>query len=309
MPKFSRPTKDQLATLSTMERAAFEIGDFSSRYLTLPAMAWNTVVMGAMLYATAGRRLRTHGIENLAKLEAPERVLIVCNHRTFFDFFVIAAIVFWRTKLSHRIIFPVRSSFFYDHPLGPLVNGAMSGMRMFPPVLRSESVRRRATFNEYSIQRTVEELRVPGTVMGLHPEGTRSKDADPYKLLRARGGVGRVALESPHARIIPAFVLGMGNDLPKEFGNNFFRAEETRIDAFFGPEILLDDLRMLPQSPQTARRASERMLDAIRDLGEQHRALAASVASGASRAERDDREERDERAEPANRVAQRREPN
>jgi 1-acyl-sn-glycerol-3-phosphate acyltransferase len=271
MARFSRPNQEQLAALTPVERAAFEIGDFSSRFLSVPAMAWNTVVMGAMLYATAGRRLNTHGLEHLSKFRAPERVLIVCNHRTFFDFFVITAVVYWRTKLSHRILFPVRSSFFYDNPIGPVVNAAMSGMRMFPPVLRGESIRRRATFNEYSIRRTVEELTVPGTVMGLHPEGTRNKDDDPYKLLRARAGVGRIALESPQARIIPAFVLGMGNNLPKEFGNNFFRANETRIDAFFGPEILLDDLRMLPASPQTARRASERMLDAIRDLGEAHK--------------------------------------
>ncbi len=71
----------------------------------------------------------------------------------------------------------------------------------------------------------------------------------------------------------------MGNDLPKEFGNNFFRAEETRIDAFFGPEILLDDLRMLPPSPQTARRASERMLDAIRTLADEHKAKVGAPVS------------------------------
>lgn len=278
MSRFSRPTKEQLATLTPVERAAFAVGDFSARYLSVPAMAWNTVVMGAMLYATAGRRLQTHGLENLSKFRAPERILIVCNHRTFFDFFVITAVVFWRTELSHRILFPVRSSFFYDNPIGPVVNAAMSGMRMFPPVLRGESVRRRATFNEYSVKRTIEELTVPGTVMGLHPEGTRNKHDDPYKLLRARAGVGRIALESPQARIIPAFVLGMGNDLSKEFGHNFFRARDTRIDALFGPEILLDDLRMLPPSPQTARRASERMLDAIRALADSHRAMSASRA-------------------------------
>ena len=273
MARFSRPTKEQLGALTPIERVAFEVGDFWSRYLAVPSKAWNTVVMGSMLYATAGRRLHIHGLEHLAKYENPERVLIVCNHRTFFDFFVISAVVFWRTKLSHRIIFPVRSSFFYDHPLGPIINGAMSGMRMFPPVLRGENLRRRATFNEYSVQRSIEELKIPGTVMGLHPEGTRGTSEDPYKLLRARAGVGRIALSSPEARIIPAFVLGMGNDLPKEFGNNFFRADETRIDVFFGPEILLDDLRMLPQSTQTARRASERLIESIADLGEQHRAM------------------------------------
>lgn len=273
MARFSRPTKEQLAALSRMERVSFEIGDFWSRHLVVPAKAWNTVVMGSMLYATAGRRLNIHGLENLSRFENPDRVLIVCNHRTFFDFFVITAVVYWRTKLSHRILFPVRSSFFYDHPLGPFINAAMSGMRMFPPVLRGDSVRRRATFNEYSVQRSIEELEQPGTVMGLHPEGTRGTGDDPYKLLRARAGVGRIALASPTAHIVPAFVLGMGNDLPKEFGNNFFRAEETRIDVFFGPEIRLDDLRMLPQSAQTARRASERLIEAIGELAEKHRAM------------------------------------
>ena len=204
---FTRPTKDQLATLTPMERAAFEIGDFWSRYLVVPSKAWNTAFMGFMLWATSGRRLHVHGIEHLAKFKNPDRVLIVCNHRSFFDFYVITKIVFFHTHLSHRIIFPVRSSFFYDHPLGPFVNAAMSGMRMFPPVMRSESVRRRATFNEYSVQRSVEELNTPGTEMGLHPEGTRIKNADPYKLLRARGGVGRIALGCPrgahHPRVHP----------------------------------------------------------------------------------------------------------
>jgi len=269
----SRPTKEQLAALSRMERVAFEIGDFSSRWLVVPSKAWNTVVMGSMLYATAGRRLHLHGMEHLAKYRAPERVLIVCNHRTFFDFFVISAVVFWKTELSHRITFPVRSSFFYDHPLGPLINATMSGMRMFPPVLRGESVRRRATFNEYSVQRAIEELAEPGCVMGLHPEGTRNKNDDPYKLLRARTGVGRIALSSPQAHVIPAFVLGMGNQLQKEFVANFFHPKDSRIDVLFGPEVLFDDLRMLPQSQQIARRASERMLDAIGDLARAHRAM------------------------------------
>jgi 1-acyl-sn-glycerol-3-phosphate acyltransferase len=273
MAAFSRPTKEQLATLTPMERTAFEIGDFWSRYLVVPSKMWNTVFMGAILYATSSRRLHIHGLEHLKQFRAPERVLVVCNHRTFFDFFVITAIVYWRTQLSHRIIFPVRSSFFYDHPLGPLVNAAMSGMRMFPPVMRTENVRRRATFNEYSVQRSIEELAVPGTVMGLHPEGTRNKNADPYKLLRARGGVGRIALGSPQARIIPAFVLGMGNHLPKEFASNVLRPDDTRVDCLFGPEVRLDDLRMLPSSPATAQRASERLLDAIRVLAGEHRTM------------------------------------
>jgi 1-acyl-sn-glycerol-3-phosphate acyltransferase len=276
---FSRPTPEQLSTLTRMERLAFEIGDFSSRYLVVPSKLWNTVFMGAVLWATSSRRLHVHGIEHLARFRAPDRVLIVCNHRSFFDFYVITKIVFFHTELSHRIIFPVRSSFFYDHPLGPFVNAAMSGMRMFPPVMRTENVRRRATFNEYSVQRSVEELAAPGTVMGLHPEGTRNKNADPYRLLRARGGVGRIALASPQAHIIPAFILGMTNNLPNEFASNAFRPKETRVDCMFGPEVLLDDLRMLPATPAIAQRASERMLDGVRTLADAHRATFARQPS------------------------------
>ncbi len=277
-PPLSRPTSDQLETLTRMERTAFEIGDFCTRRMVTASKAYNTVVLGAILWATAGRRLHVHDLHHLSKYRAPERVLIVCNHRTFFDFFVISAVVYWRTKLSHRILFPVRSSFFYDHPLGPIVNITMSGMRMFPPVLRGESVRRRGTFNEYSVQRSIEELAQPGTVMGLHPEGTRNKNPDPYHLLRARGGVGRIALASPQAHVIPAFILGMGNDLPKEFAANWLRAEDSRIDVLFGPEIDLSDLRMLPQTPQIAQRASQRMLDAIAVLADKHRALVGAPA-------------------------------
>jgi len=271
MAAFSRPTKEQLGTLTFMERAAFEVGDFSSRWCVVPAKAWNTVFMGFMLWATSSRRLHVHGLPNLAKFGSKDRVLVACNHRSFFDFFVISRIVFFQTKLSHRILFPVRSSFFYDHPLGPIVNATMSGMRMFPPVMRGDSVRRRATFNEYSVQRSIEELSVPGTVMGLHPEGTRNKNDDPYKLLRARAGVGRIALGAPDAHVIPAFVLGISNNLPREFAANAFRPEETRIDCFIGPEVRLDDLRMLPATPSIAQRASERMLDAVRALGHEHR--------------------------------------
>mgnify|MGYP001480307136 CR=1 FL=1 len=34
----------------------------------------------------------------------------------------------------------------------------------------------------------------PGTVVGLHPEGTRGKGPDPYTFLPAQPGVGKLAL-------------------------------------------------------------------------------------------------------------------
>ena len=269
--RYSKPNKEQLSALSPMERLAYSIGDVTRRHFALGSAAYNSVVMSGMLWATASRRLRVHGLENIQRFGKKDIVLVVANHRTFFDFFVVCACTFWKTNMSRRILFPVRSNFFYDHPLGPMINVAMSGMTMFPPLLRNGGVARRATFNEYSIQRSIEELQVPGTMMGLHPEGTRNKSDDPYSMLRARSGVGRIALASPQAHVIPAFLLGMGNALQKEFRYNWLEADDPKIDAMFGPEIDFSDLRSEPNQKDTAQRASERMMDAIAALAQKHK--------------------------------------
>ena len=238
----SRPPRDAARALSRMERVAFDIADFSTRHLTVPAKAYNTVTMGIMLWMTAGRRLDVVGLEHLERFGKKDRVLFVCNHRTFFDFFVLTATFFWNTRLSRRILFPIRSTFFYDHPLGPLVNATMSGMRMFPPLLRDKGEDKRA-FNRWAIERCIEELSIEGTVMGLHPEGTRNKSDDPYAFLPAKPGVGRVALGAVGAHVIPAFVLGPSNDLAFELERNWTAPRESRIDVLIGPEIDLSDLR------------------------------------------------------------------
>ncbi len=271
MPR-SRPSSEVLRALSPMERVALEIGHLSTTHLTLPAKAYNTVTMGVMLWATAGKRMDIVGLDHVTRYGKNDRVLFVCNHRSFFDFFVITATYFWNTKLSRRILFPVRSTFFYDHPLGPMVNGAMSGMSMFPPLLRDKGEDKRA-FNKWAIDRCIEELQVPGTVMGLHPEGTRNKSDDPYALLSAKPGVGRVALGAEGAHVIPCFVLGPGNSLPKEFGLNWRAPKDNRIDVLFGPELDLSDLRRDDRGNSTALEASQRCLEAIRTLSVEQRRL------------------------------------
>src|SRR5690348_10607838 len=63
-----RPTPEQLAPLSRFERASFRVADaLASLRLTPLSSAWNTVVMGGLLYACGGRRFRVHGLENLAR--------------------------------------------------------------------------------------------------------------------------------------------------------------------------------------------------------------------------------------------------
>lgn len=275
------PNDDELALLTTIERASFLLGDLVNRRFSGVAQRWNAAFMGATIWTCGGNRLRVHGLERIAHLTRHDRILAVANHRSYFDFFVVSAVVFWRTRLSRRILFPVRSSFFYDHPLGPLVNATMSAMAMFPPILRD---RERAAWNQYSLQRCIDELSLPGTVLGFHPEGTRNKSDDPYALLPAKPGVGKVALEMREgAYVVPFFVLGMTNDLARETRVNWLVPDEHPIDVVIGAPVDLSDLRRAGSDPHTQRQAAERCLAAIRALADEHRALAAGRAPVTSR--------------------------
>lgn len=270
-----RPTPEQLSTLSRFERATFKIADaLSAPRLTPLSANWNSVVMGALIGSCGYRRFNIQGLEHLAPFGKKDSILLVSNHRSFFDFFSITAICYWRTKLTKRIFFPVRGNFFYDHPLGPIVNFGMSGMRMFPPVMREKEKR---PFNNYAVARCVEELDREdiGTVLGIHPEGTRNKSDDPYTFLPAQPGAGKIALESKRANVIPVFVLGMGQSIPGEWRMNFLAPKENPVDMYFGPPIDFSDLREKKDMVTTAKRASDRCLDAIKVLAEMQRRHAA----------------------------------
>lgn len=270
-----RPTQEQLAPLSRLERASFEIADFFARpRLTPISAAWNSAFMGGLIYSCGGRRFNIQGLENLAPFGKKTSVLLVANHRSFFDFFSITAILYWRTQLTKRIFFPVRQNFFYDHPAGPLVNAIMSGMRMFPPVMRDKE---KKPFNNYSVARCIEELNREdiGTVLGIHPEGTRNKGADPYSFLPAQPGVGRIALGATRAYVIPVFALGMGQSIAGEMKTNLFTPNEHPVDMYFGPPLAFDDLRPKADMLTTQKRAADRCIDAIKALAERQRRDAA----------------------------------
>src|SRR5690606_38563796 len=59
------------------------------------------------------------------------------NNRSFFDFYVVSAMIFWRTRLPRRVLFPVRADFFYDHA------GAALGRRRSRARRRAAAVARR----------------------------------------------------------------------------------------------------------------------------------------------------------------------
>jgi len=174
--------------------------------------------------------------------------------------------------MPHRLLFPVRSKFFYDHPLGLFVNGVMSFFAMYPPVFRE---RARAALNLASLDETVRILKRGGTFLGLHPEGTRNKGDDPYELLPAQGGVGRI-IQLSRSPVLPVFINGLGNDLPKQVAGNFTR-KGSPITVTFGAPVDFGDMLDQNPSPRLHRRISEHALEAIRKLGEEDKAIRANM--------------------------------
>lgn len=221
-------------------------------------------------------------IKNLRHVQGEERLpawdpktsyIVVSNHRSFFDLYVVTAYLVKR-GMPHRLLFPVRSKFFYDHPLGLAVNGAMSFFAMYPPIFRDRS---RAALNVASLDETVRILRRGGTFLGLHPEGTRSQDADPYALLPAQPGVGRI-IHDARVPVLPVFVNGLGNDIVRQVAGNFARSGEP-VTVTFGAPIDFGAMLDGAPSPRLNRRISEHALEAIRALGEEDRAFRARLGA------------------------------
>jgi 1-acyl-sn-glycerol-3-phosphate acyltransferase len=210
-----------------------------------------------------------YGIERLPALATSQSYVLVSNHRSFFDLYVVTAELV-RRGLHQRIVFPVRASFFYDSALGFFVNGVMSFFAMYPPIFRDK---KRATLNLVSLSELVWLLRRGGALAGLHPEGTRKQDDDPYTFLPAQPGIGKVIYDA-RVPVIPVFINGLINDLGRQVASNFDRTGKPII-VVFGKPVDFGDLLERRGSQKLYKAIAERTLEAIGELGAEERALRA----------------------------------
>jgi 1-acyl-sn-glycerol-3-phosphate acyltransferase len=217
--------------------------------------------------AVTARLLTVHGRNRLPEWDPRKGIVLVSNHRSFFDLYVTTAELV-AGGLPHRILFPVRSTFFYDHPLGPLVNGAMSFFAMYPPIFRESS---RAMVNLANLDELAQLLRQGGFFVGMHPEGTRNKGADPYALLSGQSGVGRVIFKA-RVPVIPVFVNGLGNDFLRQVVGGLSGKGEP-IHVVFGAPIDFGTFLDLPPISKTYMRIAQKCIEAIGKLGAEEREL------------------------------------
>jgi 1-acyl-sn-glycerol-3-phosphate acyltransferase len=217
--------------------------------------------------------LHVRGVQRLPAFERGSSTILVANHRSFFDLYAVSSVIVKR-GVDQRLMFPVRSQFFYDSPLGLAVNGAMSLFAMYPPVFRD---RDRVALNRASVDEVIRLLRDGGAFVGLHPEGKRNKTDDPYALLPARPGVGRI-IQATRGRavVIPVFVNGLGNDIVRQVAGNY-RKNGAPVTIVFGEPVTFGGLLDEAPSASLHQRISQHALDAVGALGAEERALRATL--------------------------------
>jgi len=267
--------------LSRMERFALRFAELTNddprgkwlqtRFLRGVSYVW--------VRAMIANRILVEGLEDLMALRPTTGVMLVSNHRSFFDqYIMLLSCYMGPVSWSKALYFPVRSNFFYDQPLGMFVNAAVAGGAMYPPIYRQADRRK---LNDDALDKMVEILRRPGNVLGMHPEGTRGKGDDPYKFLPAQPGVGKVALIA-QPMVIPAFNLGIGNNALEDIRQNFTRDARRKhaIVTVFGPPIDYADLLAEKPRPTLYKKAADRFMAEIKKLSEREKELRVEIAAG-----------------------------
>lgn len=258
-----RPSIEQLRLLSRFERASFAFADFANSNPLVKAASHSFLRSVGMSWVYQCTRNLTHlvGVDELQDYRPPRGLILACNHRSFFDMYVLSCWMFRETQLLQRIYFPVRAEFFYEKPAGFFVNLLMAGMSMYPPVFRNGNKR---DFNRYGLKRLVQLLQQPGTVIGMHPEGRRNVGDDPYALQKAQPGIGKLILES-RADVLPCFINGLGNDLPRQIGSNFTHTGDPVI-IVLGKPLDLSNFFGRRSTLRTQKELADHVVDQIQQL-------------------------------------------
>ena len=167
--------------------------------------------------------LRVHGLEHVESVSHERPLLLVANHRSFFDMYVVSTVLFRKARWRKQLFFPVRGRFFYDSAGGLLVNFLMGWWSMFPPFFAGgeNPLIEKREFDKFSMRLLTQLCREgAGNVIGFHPEGTRNKAADPYTYLRPQPGIGKL-IKDARPQVVPVFIAGLGNDLARQVKGNW----------------------------------------------------------------------------------------
>ncbi len=264
------PTAEELSVLNTTEKIGYKLTDRMNRGAWKQVWTFFQRHIGSLWIKICTYNLmNVFGIENVENSDIEKPLLLVANHRSFFDMYVVSSVIFRQTKRPITLFFPVRAKFFYTNPLGWLVNLIMGWWAMYPPFFREEKEVSKREFDKYSLRRLVQiASRGRAHVIGFHPEGKRNLNDDPYSLLPAQPGVGAVIIKA-QPQVIPVFIAGLGNDLPKQILGNWTGGEKVRI--WFGEAVDLSEFYQKTDRLRTHKEIGDFLMSKIAELGEKDR--------------------------------------
>ncbi len=261
------PTREELSVLGAVEKAGFwlthrmnlggwkRLWTFCQRHI---GSLW--------IYLATYNLMNVFGIANVEESDPDTPLLLVANHRSFFDLYTVSSALFRRTTRPINLFFPVRARFFYDNPLGWFVNFMMGWFSMYPPFFREQKEATKREFDKFSVRRLIQLCSYGrGNVIGFHPEGKRNLDGGPYDLLPAQPGIGKV-IYAARPQVIPVFIAGLGNDLPRQILGNWIGGEKVRI--WFGEPIDLSAYYEKADRLRTHKEIADHLMAKIAELGE-----------------------------------------
>jgi 1-acyl-sn-glycerol-3-phosphate acyltransferase len=260
------PEKSEVEMLGAVERAGFWLTHRMNLGRWKRLMTFCQRHIGSLwIYLATYNLMEVFGIENVENSSVDKPLILVANHRSYFDMYTVSSVIFRRTKRPITLYFPVRAKFFYDNPVGWLVNLLMGWFSMYPPFFREAGEVRKREFDKYSMRRLTQLCTEGhGHVIGFHPEGKRNLEGGPYDLLPAQPGIGKV-IYLARPQVIPVFIAGLGNELPKQILGNWTGGPKVRI--WFGQPIDLSEFYAKPDRLRTHKELSDHIMEKIAELG------------------------------------------
>jgi 1-acyl-sn-glycerol-3-phosphate acyltransferase len=263
------PKPGELAVLSRMERFIFLQAHEMNQGRWKRFWTWCQRHIGSLwIYLATYNLMKVYGLEHFEAASAERPLLLVANHRSFFDMYAVSSVLFRRTRRPMKLFFPVRAKFFYQKLSGMMVNFLAGWWSMYPPIFGENEKR---VFDKYSMRRLTELCRSGAAhVVGFHPEGARNLNSDPYSYLRAQPGVGKL-IKDAAPQVIPVFIAGLGNKVLRQINANWNGGEPVRIH--FGPPLELSAFLAKKDHVRTYKEISDFVMTKIAELGEKDREM------------------------------------
>ncbi len=269
--------------LTLLERAALGIGRLANggpvgKQLQFYYHYWFN---RAWVREAVGRRVYVDNIDSVVNMRRERGVLMAANHRSFYDQWINVLALYERGGSDFwgkKTYFPVRSNFFYDQPIGMMVNTFVAAWSMFPPIYRDTS---KSELTRNALERINEFLADRHSIVGVHPEGKRGKGPDPYELLPAQPGIGQMILQGrPH--VVPFFINGVGNK-PGEVVATTQKASarrESPVILVYGEPVDYEDLASKKPRAALYLKMAKRVNGAIEALMPREKEIRAACAAG-----------------------------